>query len=118
MQNVQHKLVCIVTKLNEESLKFHKEASNGQTRPSSEHLEEEGHLNEQGRLGLDPPSHVQLVPSDATPAAESSSKLEEKGLEESAADNNKADAVTQGNQRDNLEETLEKMKDRGLITVG
>lgn len=117
MQNVKDKLVGIIAKLNEESLKFHKEASDGQTGPSSEHLEDKGHLSEQGRLGGDSTSHVTLCPSDAPPAAESCSKLEEKG-KEPAPDNNDADAVPQGNQRDNLEETREKMKDRGLITVG
>lgn len=114
MQNVKDKLLGVIAKLNEESLKFHKEASNGQTGPLSEQLEDEGHLGEQG---LDPTSHVTLGPSDAQPAAGSSSKLEEEG-KESEADNNHADAVRQGNQRQNLEERHEKIKDRGLITVG
>lgn len=114
MQNVKDQLVGIIAKLNEDSLKFDKEASNGQTGPS-EQLEGKGHLSEEGRLGLDPTSQVTLCPSEAQPAAESSSNLEEKGQE---SDNNDADAVARGNQRDKLEETREKVWDRGLITVG
>lgn len=114
MQNIQDKLVGIIAKLNEESLKFHKEASNGQTEPSIQELEDKGNLSEQG---LDPTNHVTLGPSDAQPAAGSSSKVEEEE-KESEADNQQTDAVPHGNQRDHLEERCEKMQDRRLITVG
>lgn len=113
VQELGDKLAGIVAKLSEQSHKFHKEASKGQTRPSSAQLEDRGLPDEPGRLGLD---HVTLCPSDAQPAAESSSSLEEE--EESAEDNSDAEADPQGHQRDNLEEASVRMKDRGLETVG
>lgn len=117
MQNVKEKLAGIIAKLSEHSLKLQQEASNGQTGPSSEQLKDEGHLSEQGQLGLEPRSQETPCPSDVQPAAEPSSKLEEEE-KESAEDNDDADAVPQGLQRDHLEEQHQIMKDTGLITVG
>lgn len=116
MQNVQDRLDGIVAKLNEQSLKFGKEASNGQSRASSEQLQDKGHLSEQGQLGLDPMDHAAPCP-DVQPAAESSSKLEEKE-NEAVVEAKDEDGAPPGNQRENSEERPEETKDGGLTTVG
>lgn len=112
VQYLEDKLAAIIAKLNEPR----QEAWNGQTGPSSEQLEDEGHLREQDQLGLEPTSQETPCPPDVQPAAEPSSKPEE--TEESVVDGNDGDAAPQDLQRDNLEDKQEKMKDGGLITVG
>lgn len=106
MQNLTDKLGGIVAKLSEQSLQFHKEASNGQTGPSSEQPEDTS------RLG---PDHVTLCPSDPQPAPESNSRREER---ESAEDNDDADAGPQRRQREQLEGARERTTEGGLETVG
>lgn len=113
VQNLEEKIAAIVAKLNEPQ----REAWNGQTGPSSEQLQDQGHPSEQDRLGLEPTGQETPCPPDVQPAAEPSSKVEETE-EESVVDDNDADAAPQDLQRDTLEDKQEEMKDGGLITVG
>lgn len=96
-------------KLEEEILQFRKEEP-GDTTSS----EDTDHLSGQACLGPEPTSRAVSCPTDAQLAADSSSKLEEKG-EESVADNKDTDGGPPGGQRDNVGGTHEEMKDRELI---
>lgn len=96
-------------KLEEELLRFRKEEP-GDAASS----EDTDHPGGQACLGPDPVSHALLCPTDAQPAADSSSEQEEEG-EESVADDKDADGGPQGGQRDNVGGTQEETKDRELI---
>ncbi|XP_029696768.1 death domain-containing protein 1 isoform X1 [Takifugu rubripes] len=91
VQNLTDTLARIVAKLNEEILQFHKEEPRDAASPE----QHEDHLSEHVHLG--PDSNGMSGPLDAQPAADSSSRLEEKGAEP-VEDNTHTDVVLQDNQ--------------------
>lgn len=107
-----------MAKLDREIHKFHEEeASNPEPgdATSSERLEDNGDLDEHGRLGPDPGSQETPCPPDAPPAAADSTRASGQPGEKG---DDKADGCPQGRQGDNLDEARDKVKDGEVITVG